>query len=103
MASEEPESIPGPIAPDPIRQAFSWHEQRLSIRGLFPEGLKKGVSIQHKFDDDEVITMKKAENGLIVSFHVIKGRFKYFQRHIRNMELEIGQKVRSKTSKKLVI
>jgi len=65
LASEEPESIPGPIAPDPIRQAFSWHEQRLSIRGLFPEGLKKGVSIQHKFDDDEVITMKKAENGLI--------------------------------------
>jgi len=59
------ESTPGPIAPDPIRKAFSWHEQRLSIRGLFPEGLKKGVSIQHKFDDDnEVVTMKKAEQGL---------------------------------------
>jgi len=63
LVSEDPD--PGPIAPDPIRKAFSWHEQRLSIRGLFPEGLKKGVSIQHKFDDDEVVTMKKAENGLI--------------------------------------
>ena len=73
LVSEDPN--PGPIAPDPIRKAFSWHEQRLSIRGLFPEGLKKGVSIQHKFDDDEVVTMKKAENGLIVSAHVIKGRF----------------------------
>lgn len=65
LAGDDEESTPGPIAPDPIRQAFSWHEQRLSIRGLFPEGLKKGVSIQHKFDDDEVVTMKKAENGLI--------------------------------------
>lgn len=62
LASDD--STPGPIAPDPIRKAFSWHEQRLSIRGLFPEGLKKGVSIQHKFEDDEVVTLKKAKEGL---------------------------------------
>ena len=78
LVSEDPESTPGPIAPDPIRQAFSWHEQRLSMRGLFPEGLKRGVSIQHKFDNDEVVTMKKAENGLIVSFHVNKTGCKVF-------------------------
>ena len=34
------------------------------FRGLFPEGLKKGVSIQHKFEDGEVVTRAKAENGL---------------------------------------
>merc|ERR1711953_215132 len=54
----------GPAPPEAIRKAFSWHEDRLSLRGLFPEGLKKGVSIQHKFEDGELVTWKKAENGL---------------------------------------
>ena len=73
-----PDDLLGPEPPEPIREAFSWHETRLSIRfsfilksqkgthfrGLFPEGLKKGVSIQHKFEDGEVVTRAKAENGL---------------------------------------
>merc|ERR1711935_10712 len=55
---------PGPAPPEDIREVFEWHEQRLSKRGLEPEGLKRGVTIQHKFDNGEVLTASKAEEGL---------------------------------------
>lgn len=54
----------GPLPPEEIKEAFAWHEQRLSKRGLEPEGLKQGVTIQHKFDDGEVLTATKAAQGL---------------------------------------
>ena len=63
-----PEELLGPEPPEPIREAFNWHEQRLSMRGLFPEGLQQGVTIQHKFEDGEVVTKRKAEGFLIVTF-----------------------------------
>ena len=58
----------GPIPPEDIQEAFAWHEQRLSKRGLEPEGLKQGVTIQHKFDDGEVLTATKAAQGLTKVF-----------------------------------
>ena len=38
------------------------------MRGLFPEGLKRGVTIQHKFDDGETVTKRKAEGIWTLSF-----------------------------------